>query len=105
MFGTNSNDYFSNVYKVDAKTLESKCLLDSARLNETTNIREREILNTTYPNAFLAGRYRQEIILYNDKIFVFGGGDGEGDSSSLDIVSHYNTRSKRRQTKRETSSK
>lgn len=87
LFGTNSHDYFSNVYRVDVKTLESKCLLDSVRLNETSNIREREHLNSAYPNGFLTGRYRQEIVLYSDKIYVFGGGDREGDASSLDIVS------------------
>jgi len=31
-------------------------------------------LNARYPNQFLDGRYRQEVVFYKNKFYTFGGG-------------------------------
>ena len=43
-------------------------------------------LSVKYPNEFLDGRYRQEVIFYKNKFYAFGGGNIDGDAYNLDQV-------------------
>jgi hypothetical protein len=87
LFGTNSQIYCSNVYKINMKTFECKKLFDSIELiNKTTNFSSIVALNNEYPNEFLSGRYRQEVVHYKGKIYAFGGGIKDGDSCSMELV-------------------
>ena len=89
LFGTTSRKYCSNVYKINIKTLESILLFDSLELIETANYTSYLTLQTEYPDDFLVGRYRQEVVLYKFKIYVFGGGKFDGDSFSFFQVSKF----------------
>ena len=86
MFGTNAREYVSNVYRINIKTLESKKLFDSLELLDNANFTMRQELDLMYRDDFLNGRYRQEVVHYDNKIFVFGGGKSDGDSCPLDNV-------------------
>ncbi|CAF0839649.1 unnamed protein product [Brachionus calyciflorus] len=90
LFGTNAVQYCSNVYRVNIKTLESEKLFDSIELVENSNFRELENLNDIYPNDFLYGRYRQEVIHFENKLYTFGGGKIDGDAHSLDTLPAFN---------------
>ena len=83
LFGTNSQEYYSNVYKIDIRTLQSEKLFDSIQLKDSANFSTLRQLDIDYPNNFLAGRYRQEVIIHEDKIYVFGGGNSDGDAYNL----------------------
>ncbi len=78
IFGTNAMIYCSNVYKININTLESFKLFDSVEMREKASYIEFVHLQTEYPDDFLAGRYRQEVALYESKIYVFGGGKIDG---------------------------
>ncbi len=54
------------------KTLECKSLFDSLKIIDRLSYTEYMSLQNEYPDDFLAGRYRQEVILYESKIYVFG---------------------------------
>ncbi|CAF0943586.1 unnamed protein product [Didymodactylos carnosus] len=69
--GTNSLQYNSDVYQINLSTMESK------KIGHTFDEIEE-------PSD--AGRYRQEVVLHNDKIFVFGGGGISGISFSLKLI-------------------
>jgi hypothetical protein len=73
------------------KTLESKKLFDSLELNDKaeSSFLMRRQLELAYPNDFLEGRYRQEVVHYKNKAFAFGGGKRDGDSYPLDLVWVY----------------
>jgi hypothetical protein len=87
LFGTNSRIYCSNVYKINMKTLECKKLFDSVELiNKSMNYTDTLALNNEYPNDFLIGRYRQEVLHHDGKIYAFGGGKNDGDSCSMELV-------------------
>ena len=86
MFGTNSRIYTSNVYRINIETLFTECLFDSSKLLENASFRMQEELSIQYPDDFLMGRYRQDIILHERNIFVFGGGKSDGDSFPLSKV-------------------
>ena len=86
MFGTNSRQFVSNVYRINIETLVSECLFNSIELLENANFRETIELNRLYPDDFLSGRFRQEVILFEKNVFVFGGGKKEGDSLPLNKV-------------------
>jgi hypothetical protein len=87
LFGTTSRTYVCNIYKINLKTLESEKLFDSLELTRTESFRELETLNRDYPNDFLKGLYRQEVIHYKNKFYVFGGGNSEGMAYPFDTVS------------------
>lgn len=87
LFGTNAREYCSNVYRIDMRTLEIVTLFDSISLIENANFIEMEQLNAAYPNDFLFGRYRQEVVHYDNKLFAFGGGKIDGDAYGFDSVS------------------
>ncbi len=75
LFGTNARIYCSNVYKINLKTLESTKLFDSVALSDSVmNFTMISELNARYPNQFLDGRYRQEVVFYKNKFYTFGGG-------------------------------
>jgi hypothetical protein len=75
LFGTNARIYCANVYKINLKTLQSTKLFDSISLNESVqNFTQLSELNAKYPNDFLGGRYRQEVIFFKNKFYTFGGG-------------------------------
>jgi hypothetical protein len=87
MFGTNARNYFCNVYRINIRTLVSKKLFDSIELTANANFTAaRTQLDEVYPDEFLLGRYRQETVVYNNKIYVFGGGKLDGDSFPMDRV-------------------
>ena len=90
LFGTNSREYCSNVYRVNIKTLESKKLFDSVELLENANFTRQLELDELYPDEFLSGRYRQEVVHYENKLYTFGGGKIDGDSYSLEILPAFN---------------
>jgi hypothetical protein len=86
LFGTDARTYCSNVYRVNIRTLESKKLFDSIELLHKANFTRQIELNQMYPDEFLLGRYRQEVVHYKGKFYVFGGGKIDGDSYPLDKV-------------------
>ena len=87
LFGTNARVYCSNVYKICLKTLVCTKMFDSVQLRESaTNFSMQHDLNAKYPNNFLSGRYRQEVVYYQNKFYTFGGGNIEGDAYPLDEV-------------------
>ena len=53
---------------------------------DNANIFELNQLEEAYPNEFLHGRYRQEVVHYNKKLYTFGGGKIDGDSHGFQIV-------------------
>ncbi|CAF0771219.1 unnamed protein product [Didymodactylos carnosus] len=69
--GTNSLRYNSDVYQIHLPTMQS------IKIGHTFDEIEE---------PFEAGRYRQEAVLHNDKIFVFGGGGILGISFSLKLI-------------------
>ena len=75
LFGTNSRVYTSNVYKINIETLHCECLFNSVDMIENVPSYHTLIeLNRQYPEEFLQGRYRQDVVVFNKKIIVFGGG-------------------------------
>jgi hypothetical protein len=86
LFGTDSRTYCSNVYRINIKTLVSKKLFDSIDLLARANFTTLTQLDQEYPDEFLLGRYRQEVVHYKGKLYVFGGGKIDGDSFPLDNV-------------------
>ena len=68
------------------KTMESEVLFDSVAMLRDSSPRQLQDYESTYPESFLNGRYRQEAVLYNNKFWLFGGGDENGDSCSLKLV-------------------
>lgn len=75
------------------RTLETKTLFDSIALIENANFVEMELLSAEYPNEFLFGRYRQEVIHYNHKLYAFGGGKIDGDAYGLESLPVFNLNS------------
>ena len=66
-------------------------MFDSISLKESvTNFMMMNELNAKYPNNFLEGRYRQEVVYYKNKFYTFGGGNIEGDAYKLDEVPNKN---------------
>jgi hypothetical protein len=61
-------------------------LFDSTELIHHASFRELEALNQEYPNDFLKGLYRQEVVHYKNKFYVFGGGNSEGMAYPFDTV-------------------
>ena len=53
---------------------------------ENTNFTTMNQLNQDYPDDFLQGRYRQDSVYYQNKIYAIGGGKMDGDSFPLDVV-------------------
>lgn len=90
LFGTNAVHYCSNVYRVNIKTLESVKLFDSIDLIENSSFSQLNKLNQLYPNGFLYGRYRQEVIHYDNKMYTFGGGKIDGDAHPFDNLPVFN---------------
>lgn len=86
LFGTNSHIYCSNVYRINIKTLEVKTLFDSISLLENANFIELNQLEQTYPNDFLRGSYRQEVVHYKNKLYTFGGGKIDGGAHGFQNV-------------------
>ena len=87
LFGTDARQYCSNVYRISLKTLESYKLFDSIELKESvSNFSMQRELELKYPNEFLEGRYRQEVIFCKNKFYTFGGGNFEGNAYKLDEV-------------------
>ena len=86
LFGTNARVYCSNVYRIDLRTLETATLFDSISLVENANFIEMEQLSAAYPNEFLFGRYRQEVVHHDHKLYALGGGKIDGDAYGFDIV-------------------
>ena len=69
------------------KTLITEKLLDSVELiSQNDSFFALQALNEQYPNDFLKGLYRQEVIHYNNKFYVFGGGNIEGTAYPFDLV-------------------
>lgn len=90
LFGTNSHQYCTNVYKINLKSLESSKLFDSIELRDNvSNFTQLNELNQKYPNNFLDGRYRQEVIYYKNKLYAFGGGSITGEAYVLSEVLDY----------------
>ena len=87
LFGTDAREYCSNVYRISLKTLESNKLFDSLEIIDRATFIEMERLDQEYPNDFLDGRYRQEVVHYENKLYALGGGKRDGDSCPLDLVS------------------
>lgn len=83
LFGTNSRIYTSNVYRVNIETLHCECLFNSGNLLEKASYFRQVQLSDEYPEDFLLGRYRQEVVIHDRKIYVFGGGKNNGDVFSL----------------------
>ena len=86
IFGTNARIYTSSVYRINIETLKSECLFDSIQMIENASHIKRIQLDNEYPDDFLAGRYRQEVVMYNKKVYVFGGGKNNGDAFNLKKV-------------------
>lgn len=87
LFGTDSHQYCTNVYRINLKTLESSTLFDSLKLiDNASNFTQLNELNERYPNNFLDGRYRQEVIHYKNKLYAFGGGAFTGEAYILSEV-------------------
>lgn len=86
LFGTNAVQYCSNVYRINIKTLESVKLFDSIELVENATVADMHRLNQLYPDDFLTGRYRQEVVYYENKLYTFGGGKIDGDAHSFENV-------------------
>lgn len=86
LFGTNAREYCSNVYRIDLRTLECRTLFDSISLLENANFIEMTQLAEAYPNEFLFGRYRQEVVHYDRKLYAFGGGKIDGDAYGFENV-------------------
>jgi hypothetical protein len=86
MCGTDSQMYCTNVYRIDITTLESRQLFDSIELIQNSSYIETLNLQQQYPDDFLAGRYRQEAVVYNEKIYILGGGKFDGDCFPLNKV-------------------
>jgi hypothetical protein len=86
LFGTNVREYFSNVYRINLNKLESVKLFDSIKLLDNANMTQLEMLKKEYPDDFLYGRYRQECVYYENKIYAFGGGKNDGDAYPLEKV-------------------
>ncbi len=74
LFGTNARVYTSNVYRINIQTLYSECLFNSVDMIENISYLTLLELNRQYPEDFLQGRYRQDVVVFNKKIIVFGGG-------------------------------
>lgn len=66
--------------------MESEKLFDSIELIENATVADMHRLNQLYPNDFLNGRYRQEVVYYENKLYTFGGGKIDGDAHSLENV-------------------
>ncbi len=50
-------------------------MFDSVALGDSVmNFTMISELNARYPNQFLDGRYRQEVVFYKNKFYTFGGG-------------------------------
>ena len=64
LFGTDGHKYFSDVFRVDLRNLNSVCLFQS----------RDHLLSKKFPENFLNGRFRQGVVFYDDKLYVFGGG-------------------------------
>lgn len=90
LFGTNARVYCSNVYRIDLRTLETTTLFDSISLVENANFIEMEQLSAAYPNEFLFGRYRQEVVHHDHKLYALGGGKIDGDAYGFDILPVFN---------------
>ncbi|RNA40279.1 kelch domain-containing 10 -like protein [Brachionus plicatilis] len=90
LFGTNAVQYCSNVYRVNIKTLESVKLFDSIELIENATVADTHRLNQLYPNDFLTGRYRQEVVYYENKLYTFGGGKIDGDAHCFENLPAFN---------------
>lgn len=45
-----------------------------------------EQLAEAYPNEFLFGRYRQEVVHHDRKLYAFGGGKIDGDAYGFENV-------------------
>lgn len=86
MCGTDAQQYCTNVYRIDITKLESVKLFDSIELFQNSSYIETQHLMQQYPDDFLAGRYRQEAVVYNEKIYLFGGGKFDGDCFPLNKV-------------------
>jgi hypothetical protein len=69
--GTNSASYNSDVYDIHLPTLTC------SQIGNTFDEIEE---------FFQGGRYRQEAYLYENKIYLFGGGGSSGISFSLEYV-------------------
>jgi hypothetical protein len=84
LFGTNGAKYCSNVYRVDVTDWRVVKLFDSLEIiNSSMYMIKEDYYSSRYPDNFLEGRYRQETILYDNKIFAFGGGNHLGETKSL----------------------
>ncbi len=86
LFGTTSRTYVCNIYKINLKTLKSEKLFDSVQMTENESYYGLMALNEEYPNEFLKGLYRQEVVHYKNKFYVFGGGNAEGNAYPFDLV-------------------
>lgn len=86
MCGTDAQQYCTNVYRIDIAKLESCKLFDSIELVQNSSYIETQHLMQQYPDDFLAGRYRQEAVVYNEKIYLLGGGKFDGDCFPLNKV-------------------
>lgn len=93
MFGTNGAQYNCNVYRVNLKSFESERLFDSLRLIEDARFYQTALAAEQYPDDFLLGRYRQEVVFYAGKIYAFGGGNHTGECMSLALLPAFNTSS------------
>ena len=71
----NTVEYTSNVYRINIETLHCECVFNSADMIKNVSSHHELIeLNRQYPEEFLQGRYRQDVVVFNKKIIVFGGG-------------------------------
>ena len=60
---------------INIETLHCECLFNSVDMIENVPSYHTLIeLNRQYPEEFLQGRYRQDVVVFNKKIIVFGGG-------------------------------
>ncbi|KAI0980353.1 hypothetical protein GJ496_001089 [Pomphorhynchus laevis] len=76
LFGTNGFVFYSAVYQIDTKTYRCKKVCST--------LREKEL------NGINGGRYRQEIAVKDNQIFVFGGAGSE-DNFGFKHIPVFNT--------------
>jgi hypothetical protein len=95
LYGTNAREYCSNVYEISLKTLECVKLFDSIELLAKANFSESVALHQLYPEEFLLGRYRQEVVHYSSKLYTFGGGKIDADAYAFENLPTFNLESKK----------